>query len=127
MKFLADENVERDVVLYLRTLNHDVFYASEADKRMTDSELLAIASKQKRILITNDKDFGELVFLQRLMSFGVILMRFEEESISVKTGVLEFLLNKYSGKIRNRFIVIDKERIRVRSLPVINRSMRRSK
>lgn len=84
MKFLADENVEKPIVNLLRNLGHDVKYMTELTKRTVDEQLLDIAQKEFRILITNDKDFGELVFLQKKLSSGILLMRFNTENSQTK-------------------------------------------
>ncbi len=79
MRFLADENVEREVVRLLRKRGHDVAYVSEGGASAPDEEVLERARRERRILLTNDKDFGELVFLQRRLATGVLLLRLEEE------------------------------------------------
>jgi len=63
MKFLADENVEKQIVDWLRKNGFDVLFVTEFAKSATDDELLEKAKRDSRILLTNDKDFGELVFL----------------------------------------------------------------
>ena len=54
-----------------------------------------IANKEKRVLITNDKDFGELVFLQKKLSAGIILIRVRNQDVKQKLNVLKKLLNYY--------------------------------
>jgi len=62
MKFLADEGVDRSIVEVLRELQHNVYYVIEETRSLSDDELLAIAANESRILLTRDKDFGELVY-----------------------------------------------------------------
>ena len=65
MKFLLDVNAaSRSMHTMLIGKGHDVLSASERDPRTTDADLLALAVKERRILITEDKDFGELVFVR---------------------------------------------------------------
>ena len=61
MDFLADENIHADIVAWLREENHDVLYAAEDLQSRSDDDLLDIAPKEQRILITDDKDFIEAV------------------------------------------------------------------
>ncbi len=76
MKWLADANVEVAIVEWLRTCNHDVLWAAEMSPSTPDSCLLATAKEEERILLTHDRDFGEMVFRRKLVGHGVILMRF---------------------------------------------------
>ena len=61
MRFVADESLDFPIVTALRNAGHDVFSIKEQSPRMEDDAILKIANEQKRILLTCDKDFGELV------------------------------------------------------------------
>ncbi len=61
MKFLDDEGVDRSIMNGLKSMNFDVFYVLDEIRSLEDDVLLQIAFNEKRILITKDKDFGELV------------------------------------------------------------------
>ncbi len=65
MNFLADESVDRQIVDALRGDDHAVLYVTEMDPGISDDEVLDKAEKGSAILITADKDFGELVFRQQ--------------------------------------------------------------
>ena len=75
MKFLADVNVEKRIVDCLLRLGFDVKWIPDYDCKMDDADLLAMSNTEKRILVTNDKDFGELAFLKKQNSVGIILLR----------------------------------------------------
>jgi len=62
MKFLIDESVEKPIVDWLRDQKYDVMYVAESSSGITDEEVIRFANSETRILITNDKDFGELIF-----------------------------------------------------------------
>ena len=70
MRILADENVARDVVAWLRTSGHDVLFAAEARAGAPDIDWAAQAEQEQRVILTSDKDFGELVFRDGLASHG---------------------------------------------------------
>lgn len=71
MKFLLDENTEYRIAAYLSSAGHDVTtVAQDYQRALTDHEVLGIASSEGRILITNDRDFGELIFRQNLRHAG---------------------------------------------------------
>jgi predicted nuclease of predicted toxin-antitoxin system len=75
LKFLADVNIEKVLVEYLARTGFDVKWIPDYDCHMKDEELLQLANDEQRLLITNDTDFGELIFLQRKISSGIILLQ----------------------------------------------------
>ena len=92
---------------------HDVVSALEVDQRATDSELLDFALASRRIVITEDKDFGELVFLRGKSHCGII--RFTHMSDDEKIESMRQLLAQYSEEIgEQRIIVVTLSRIRIR-------------
>ena len=80
MKFLADENIGYKIIKPLRELGFDIKSILEINKGLADSAVLSLADKDSRILITTDKDFGELVYLNKLVHRGVILLRLKNDS-----------------------------------------------
>jgi len=88
MRFLADENVERPIVEAVRALGHDVAYVSEMSRGVDDEWLLKLANQEQYVLITNDKDFGELVYLRGQAAAGILLLRFRVEKSSVKAALV---------------------------------------
>lgn len=75
MRFFADENLERPIIEGLRGQGHDVMTVPSEGKGTSDPDVLALSSTEDRIFVTNDKDFAELVFLQKQVAAGVILIR----------------------------------------------------
>jgi len=116
MNFLADEDVEKPVVEMLRHEGHDVLYMCEIATRIIDEKLLEQANAEARILPTNDKDYGELVFLQKKVSAGIILMRFVSEKSWVKVHFMQTLLKTYGNSLQGYFTVIREGKIRRRPL-----------
>ncbi len=92
MKFIADENLGKVVPKYLKSLGFDIISISEVAPSSIDSDILEIANRENRILITLDKDFGELVFKEKLIHSGVIFLRLKDESIENKKKVLQKIL-----------------------------------
>ena len=88
MKFIADENLGSEVPKFLRSLGIDVIAVAEVAAGEADPNVLSIANSQQRILLTLDKDFGELVFKEGLIHSGVILFRLKDESIENKKKIL---------------------------------------
>jgi predicted nuclease of predicted toxin-antitoxin system len=115
MKFLLDENVDARLLPYLQGQGHDVLrLVSDYPAGLPDQQVLAIAVTQERILITNDRDFGELVFVQRQAHTGVILLRLGDYAdLSVKIARLNHVLTHYATQL-DQFLVVTQRRVRVR-------------
>ena len=95
-------------------MGHDTTaIAHDYPSALKDSEVLAIATTEQRILITNDKDFGELIFRRGLTHAVVILFRLTDESLAVKQYWLDYVLTRYSDQL-SQFIVITDRGIRIR-------------
>ena len=74
MRILADENILNQVVIRLRAAGYDVRWAKESDRGEADPNLLELATRERRMLITYDKDFGDLVHRDGMPApHGVIL------------------------------------------------------
>lgn len=117
MKFLIDENVGNSVVRYLKDNGHDIMVASKKGfSGREDDFLLEYAFKEGRIIITNDKDFGFLVYRQRMPSHGVILFRFIQELPSLRVQALEAILSLKPERTLNHFIIASEGKIRIRPL-----------
>ncbi len=116
MKFLADENVEWPVVETVRALGYDVLAAHHGLTGTEDEKLLEIACNEGRILITNDTDFGNLVFYKQQAAFGIVLMRFSSEITSLKCEMVKHLLTHHGEKLKNHFTVISEQQIRIKPL-----------
>lgn len=114
MRFLVDESVSGDVASYLRSTGHDVIYIAESAAGTLDEDILAQAVKESRILITNDKDFGDLVFRSGQPHHGVMLFRLKNESASNQVRILVSLLDQHSDHIAGQFAIVQEDRLRVR-------------
>jgi len=118
LKFLVDVNIEKPIINFLIKKGFDIKCVVDIDKKMTDYSVYEIANTEQRVLITNDKDFGEIVFFQKRISSGIILLRIKGGDASEKILLLEKLLDNHYGKIINHFVVITKEKFRFIPLEV---------
>ena len=116
MKFLADESVDRQIVDALREDDHAVLYVTEMDPGISDDEVLDKAEKGSAILITADKDFGELVFRQQRITKGVVLVRLAGLLPSKKAEIASTMIKKHLDAIQNAFSVISPNTIRIRRI-----------
>ncbi len=116
MKFLADESLEGRLVEFLRAQGHDVIFVAEMSPGLSDSDVVALANREKRVLLTNDKDFGELAFRRRKARCGIVLLRFQSESVALKTDRLAQLLATRAAALSTAFTVLSDHRMRLRQL-----------
>jgi len=116
MKFVADECCDAGLVSLLRSEGHDVAYVSELNAGASDKEVLGKSLAEERILITEDKDFGELVYRLRKPAYAVVLLRFDVGERHLKWARLKELIDKYGYKLKGAFVVVDAEKFRFRSL-----------
>lgn len=119
MHFPADQDVYHVTVQWLREAGHDVVTASDLGmERATDRELLHRSQQMERLLITRDKDFGTLVYLERFEAVGVILLRMLPTNIDEVHSEFERLLHDHSAEeLQNLFCVVEPQRYRKRRLP----------
>ena len=116
MKFLADECCDAGLVASLKKDSHDVLYVLEKKPGATDDEVLLDAYNERRILVTEDKDFGELVYRLKKPAEGIILIRVEVEQRHMKWPRLKKLIEQYETRLSGHFVVIDIEKFRFRPL-----------
>ena len=116
MKFLVDENVGQTIIDFLKNEGFDIIIAKEDFFSREDHILLEKAFQDNRFVITNDKDFGELVYRMKLPCYSIILFRFKIENPLRKINTLKSILRFESNHIKNKFIVATENKIRIRSL-----------
>jgi predicted nuclease of predicted toxin-antitoxin system len=114
MRFLLDENVDYRLVSFLLKRGYDVTsVAKDYLYGVADEDVLAMATQEHRILITNDKDFGELIVRRHFPHRGVLLFRLKDESLVNVQTRLQHVLAHYHDQLHH-FIVITQTRIRIR-------------
>ena len=116
MKFFADENVARAIIQGLRQAGHDVLSAAEAGPGQDDAAWLRHAEQSERVIVTSDKDFGELIFRDRLNSHGIVLIRMQRLNLRERLARLAAVWSTVEANPQDKFIVITEGRVRIRSL-----------
>jgi predicted nuclease of predicted toxin-antitoxin system len=117
LRFLADESCDFAVVRALRAAGYDVLAVSEVTSRSDDRSLVEQAGREKRILLTEDKDFGWLVFASHAQSSGVILIRFPGDARGALVQAVSQLVEEQGEELFNAFVVVQPGYIRVRRKP----------
>jgi len=113
LRFLADESCDFGVVLALRKCGYDVRSVAESTTQSEDGQVIRQARKQNRVLLTEDRDFGWLVFVSHAACSGVILIRFPSRARSVLPRVILEVVQKHSAKLFNSFVVVQPGQIRI--------------
>ncbi len=117
MLFLADESCDASVSRALRAAGHDVKAIAETAPGTVDRFVLDTALSEQRVLLTEDKDFGRLVFESGAPTTGVILIRFPATArLALPQAVID-LVRARQAEIAGHFVVIGPSRVRVSSLP----------
>lgn len=116
MNFVADESVDRDIVIAMRACGHRVAYVVEMIPGITDEAVLDLANELQAVLITSDKDFGEIVFRQRRVTAGVVLVRLMALPQETKARLVASELNKHLEELKGAFSVITRSRLRIRKM-----------
>src|SRR5439155_13514822 len=102
MKLLVDECTGPAVASWLEQQGHDVFSVYDQARGIDDAKVMEIAEVEGRILITNDRGFGEHVFRERRPHHGVVFLRLADERADNKIRVIAQLLSQYGDAIEYR-------------------------
>jgi len=108
MKFLLDENIGKEVAKFLQKLGHFASRIKLISPGVDDYRVLDLSVSKDSILISSDKDFGELVFKEKEPSTGVIFLRLQDESSENKIKAIKEVFLKHKN-IKNKFVTV-KER-----------------
>jgi predicted nuclease of predicted toxin-antitoxin system len=116
MNLVADESVDFGIIQGLRKKGINVFSIAEESGGIKDTEVLKVAVKNDALLITEDKDFGELAFRLKFQHKGILLIRLsdlprnERLLLAVKTIFLNL------NKLARNFSVLTKNGLRIKNL-----------
>jgi predicted nuclease of predicted toxin-antitoxin system len=116
VRWLIDECVDADLAALLRKSGHDVVYMSDVAPRAADPEVMDRAAGEDRLLLTEDKDFGDLVFRQARPVPGLVLVRINPLRRSLKGPRLLAAIDRFGDTLFGRYTVIEDARFRSRPL-----------
>ena len=116
MNFLADECCDALLVQGLRGDGHDVLYVKESAPGTDDRTVLQMAAIQQRVLLTEDKDFGELVVRLKLPAYGIVFLRMNPADSAGKLARFRNLLRHHAQRLPGSFVVLTPKMARFRSL-----------
>lgn len=116
MNFVGDESLEIEVIAGLRESGHSVYAIREHSPGMPDTGVLAVSVERQEPLITNDKDFGELVYRDRLLAVGVVLLRLPNMTPEERAERLVVWLSETEESVAGHYCVVSPRTSRVRRL-----------
>lgn len=114
MKLIADEGVDFPIVAALRAASFEVTYFAELAPGTEDSAILAHAQSAQSLLLSCDKDFGELVFRNRLVTAGVVLIRLQGLSAQLKARLVTEAIKSHGTEMLGAFSVVSPGQLRIR-------------
>ncbi len=117
MKFLADESCAGPVIFALREADHDVLAIAEVAKGAVDERVMERALSERRVLITEDRDFGELVYARGRQSAGVILVKFHGRARRAKPAAVVEAVAKLGVRLQDAFVVVEPGQVRIGRRP----------
>jgi predicted nuclease of predicted toxin-antitoxin system len=112
MRFVADESFDFRVVRALRAAGHDVIAVIEASPGVDDTAVIDIAVRERRILLTEDSDFGQLVYATAKQTAGVMLLRFPSSPRDNLPTLIVDIIADNEARLDERFVVVQPGRIR---------------
>lgn len=116
MRIFADESVDKQIVDRLRDEGHAVEFVAEIEPGIGDDEVLLRSVESHAILLTADKDFGDLVFRQRRLHSGVLLLRFPGVEPHAKADLVARVLARHPREISAGFAVLSERALRIRQV-----------
>jgi predicted nuclease of predicted toxin-antitoxin system len=116
LKILADENVDFRIVKQLREAGITVLTVVESSSGISDIQVMELALKNDALILTEDSDFGELVFSYQHKNTGIIFIRYVNENLQKIVKNISVVLAKYGSSLYQKFTVITPGKIRVRDL-----------
>ena len=114
IKFIIDAGVGRSIEEWLISQNFMVLSIVSINPEMEDIKIVELAQREDAIIITMDKDFGELVFKQKVLHKGILLLRLEDAISSEKLAVIQTIIPFQLEKIKSNFSVYQNGKLRIR-------------
>jgi len=115
MKVVADESVDFGIILKLRQKSIDVISIAEDSSGIKDYEVLNVSLENQCLLITEDKDFGELTYRLKLEHKGILLVRLSDVPRKERIELVAVLIEKHFDELCDNFSVIDKRGLRIKT------------
>ena len=116
LRFLVDESSGKRLFLALVDEGYDTKFVTQILPSAEDNKILEFAQRENRIIITNDKDFGELIFRLQKPSSGVILLRLRIDNSQNRIKYLLNVISMLYMRLFSNFLVVTENKIRIRKI-----------
>ena len=116
LSLLADENIDQRLVSSLRLAGIFVYSVAESSPGISDEEVMRLSENLSAMILTDDKDFGEIVFRKQRSCPGIVLLRLIGVDYSHKADQVIQVIDRYGSEMIGKFVVITAERVRIRKL-----------
>ncbi len=116
LSLLADENIDQRLVSSLRLAGISVYSVAESSPGITDEEVMRLSENLGALILTDDKDFGEIVFRKQRSCPGIVLLRLIGVDYSHKADQVIQVIDKCGSEMTGKFVVITEETVRMRKL-----------
>ena len=116
ISFIVDENIDHRIVQLLREADLEIHSVAEISPGTADQSVIKLAVEKRSIILTDDKDFGEMVFRQSQNCPGVILLRLASLDFRTRAQLIIDVIKKLGEDIKGKFVVLNPERVRIRSI-----------
>jgi predicted nuclease of predicted toxin-antitoxin system len=113
LKFLIDIGVGKKVEQWLKDNGYDMKAVRDSDPKATDGTILKTAVSESRMVMTMDKDFGELVFKSGKSHAGVLILRLEDANGNEKVEAVKTIMEEHEDKLYGKFCVFQSGRLRI--------------
>jgi len=112
VRFLVDESAGPGLAASLREQGHEVLSIYNEARGLQDNQVIQWAYEGNWVLITSDKDFGQLVYRERRPHKGVVLLRLENQRREYRVQAVRRLLERYGNRIPGSFVVVTEQKVR---------------
>lgn len=117
LRVVVDESTGRAVAACLAAAGCDVVFVPDVLPGASDTVILAFAEREERLVVTNDKDFGELVFRSGQGRCGVVLFRLADENVANRVRMAQMVLREHATRLWKHMVVVTERTVRVRPMP----------
>ncbi len=111
---LADENIDHSIIESIRQAGIDVYSIYEQQRGINDAAIIEFSRNPPRIILTEDKDFGEWVFAHHIQGVSVLLLRYHYQETELIRGILIKLLTQHASHLFGKFTTVTAQKIRTK-------------
>ena len=114
-KFIIDVGVGKIIEEWLKKEGYQAIAIRQINPEMEDLDIITIANKEDAIIISMDKDFGELAFKNKLGHKGILLLRLEDAVAKEKLATIQNIIPRYLSELKGKFAVYQNGKLRIRN------------